>query len=154
MKKAFTLIELIFVIVILGVLGGIGFSSMRSDYANKDGNFLLLKVKEARYKAIGFEGNKNEACIVIDRATINSNELNSPSPYNIRSNITINPNLTNNRLCFDALGRPHNGNAYNGNNIVLNNLIQQNLAINLTNSGDLCSIRVHPLSGYAIIMCR
>lgn len=157
MKKAFTLIELILVIVIIAILGGIGFSSMKSDYANKDGNFLLLKIKEARYKAIGFESRKPDgsSCVVVTRAAINTLEANATSPYKIRSNIEVTPALTNDRLCFDSFGKPYNGNAYDGaNNMALTNLLHQNLTIKLTQGNDSCFIRVYSLSGYAIITCK
>lgn len=157
MKRAFTLIELIFVIVIIGVLGGLGFSSLKTDYANKDGQFLLLKIKEARYKAIGYEGHKSESCITLDKNTTNTAEKNNPkvkNPYKIRSNISLSLPSANNKLCFDSFGRPHDGDAYDINGIKLNNFIKNFIKINVTNGGDTCTIGVYPLSGYAIITCQ
>lgn len=159
MKKGFTLIELILVIAIIAIIGGIGFSSMKSDYANQDGSFLLLKIKEARYKAIGYVGNKNDSCLNLTKDAINNREKNNPkvsNPYEIRSNITITSPATfvGDELCFDSLGRAHEGSAYGGDEIILDNLLQENLNIRLANGNDSCLIRVHSLSGYAIITCN
>lgn len=157
MKKAFTLIELIFVIVLIGILGGLGVSSLKVDYANKDGQFLLLKIKETRYKAIGYEGENNASCITLDKNATNTAEKNDPkvkNPYKMRSNISLSFSLTKNKLCFDSFGRPHKGDAYDANGIKLNNLMKNFLTIDVTNGSDTCTIRVHPLSGYAIITCQ
>ena len=55
MKNAYTLVELIFVIVIIGVLAGVASTSFKSDYLRADMNYIAAKIKEAQYKGIGFE---------------------------------------------------------------------------------------------------
>lgn len=156
MKKAFTLIELIFVIVIIGIIAGIGFSMISPQYHLKDGEFLLLKLKQAKFKAMGYEGQKNSTCITLTRESLNNNEKNetkNPNPYKFRSILTTAPAGLN-TLCFDSQGRPHNGNSYNGENVRLDTLMHDILNINLVNNGKTCQIRVYPLTGYGIIACQ
>lgn len=152
MKKAFTLIELIFVIVIIGIIAGVGFSMISPQYNLRDGEFLLLKIKQAKFKAMNYEGQKNSTCIALTRESLNNNEKNdtkNQSPYKFHSIV----NSSVNNLCFDSQGRPHNGNSYNGENVRLDTLMHDILDINLVNNGKSCVIRVYPLTGYGIISC-
>ncbi len=54
-RNAFSLLELIFVIVLIGVISGIGFYMSRPDYSRQDAQYTLLKLKEARYRALGYD---------------------------------------------------------------------------------------------------
>lgn len=153
MKKAFTLIELIFIIVIIGIIAGVGFSMVSPQYNLRDGEFLLLKIKQAKFKAMNYEGQKDSTCITLTRTSLNNNENSNPKnqhPYKFRSNVTS----AVNNLCFDSLGRPHDGASYVGENVRLDTLMHDILDINLVNNGKSCVIRVYPLTGYGIISCQ
>ena len=143
--KAFTLIELIFVIIIIGIISGVGFSMQKSDYAYRDGEYLLLKLKEARYKAMGFEGKLDEGCIELNANSIQTNELNEVEAYKFRS--SIDSNMTD--ICFDYLGRPHFE-----DNVDLDTLLQNKKDIILSYNEKSCTVMVYPLSGYGIIACH
>lgn len=149
-KHAFTLIELIFVIIIMGILTGIGFYLSRPNYAKQDAQYTLLKLKEARYRATGYEG-QNTNCseggwITLDKAALNSASDNQGSTHHeIKSEIKISDN-TITTICFDSLGRPHDA-----NNTALSTLLQQPIDINFTNNDKNSTIKLFPQSGYATI---
>jgi prepilin-type N-terminal cleavage/methylation domain-containing protein len=146
MKKAFTLLELIFVLVLIGVLSGITFYMNRPDATRGDAQYTLLKLKEARYRSIGFDtGNGTSAtsgCVTLTKEALSSNE--TPT-YTIKSN-TITSSVTT--VCFDALGRPHDGNS-----TALGTLFRSDLNITFQNNPRTCAIRLYKQSGYAIITC-
>lgn len=160
MKKAFTLLELIFVIILIGVLNGIAFYMNRSDVTRSDAQYTLLKLKEVRYRAIGYDtGNSTAAakhCVILTQTALSGNEA---PRYEIKSgvalsltatsgNMTPHP-LNGNTICFDALGRPHDGNS-----TALNTLLRSDLNATFTNGTKTSIIRLFPQSGYAIIKCN
>ncbi|MFA6628659.1 MAG: prepilin-type N-terminal cleavage/methylation domain-containing protein [Sulfuricurvum sp.] len=148
MRNAFSLIELIFVIVLIGVLSGIGFYLSRPDYARQDAQYTLLMLKEARYRALGFDAYDPSGCVTLTPSALSNN---TTPTHTIKSTITIdyptNPNITT--LCFDGLGRPHEGNS-----ITLNTLIQTDINITFRNSDKNSTIRLFNGTGYAIIPCN
>lgn len=144
-RNAFSLIELIFVIVLLGVLSGIGFYMSKPDHARQDAQFTLLKLKEARYRAIGYDALSAAGCVTLTQPALSSNET---PRHEIKSLISLSdPTAT--ILCFDGLGRPHNG-----NNITLSSLLPNNLTITFTSGDKNATIRVYSGTGYAIIPCN
>jgi prepilin-type N-terminal cleavage/methylation domain-containing protein len=144
MKHAFSLLELIFVIVLMGILTGIGFYYSRPDYSRQDAQYTLLQLKEARYRALGNGVLSSDVCVTLTASALSNN----PSPkHEIRSTITLNPpGMTT--VCFDGLGRPHNGNS-----ITLASLLRATGDITFTYAGKNSTIRLYPQTGYAIIPC-
>lgn len=146
MKKAFSLLELIFVIVLIGVLSGIAFYMNRPDITRSDAQYTLLKLKEARYNAIGYETGDGTAsprgCVTLTKEALSTNE--SPT-YTIKSS-TITSSVTT--ICFDALGRPHNGNS-----TALSTLLASDINITFAKDTRSSTIRLYKQSGYAIITC-
>lgn len=138
MKKAFTLLELIFVIVLVGVISGIGFYLTRPNYPQKDAQYVLLKLKEARYQAIGYEAYTMNGCV-----TFSSNGLVNDT-YSFKS---FPPILSNRTLCFDGLGRPHDGNS-----TALSTFLPSDLNITFSKGTQTSTIRLFRQSGYAIIV--
>ncbi len=143
-KHAFSLIELIFVIVLIGVISGIGFYMSRPDYARQDAQYTLLKLKEARYRALGYDALDNAGCVTLTQAALSSNET---PRHEIKSTITLTPNITT--VWFDGMGRPHSGNS-----VTLNSLLPNELNINFKNSDKNATIRLFSGTGYAIIPCN
>lgn len=142
-RNAFSLIELIFAIVLIGVLSGIGFYMSRPDYARQDAQYTLLKLKEARYRALGYDALDNAGCVTLTQAALSDNDA---PKHEIKSTITLTPNVTT--VCFDGTGRPHTGNS-----VTLNTLIQSELNIFFQNGDKNSTIRLFSGTGYAIIPC-
>jgi len=143
-KHAFSLVELIFVIVLIGVISGIGFYMSRPDYSRQDAQYTLLKLKEARYRALGYDALDNAGCVTLTQAALSSNEI---PRHEIKSTITLTPNIAT--VCFDGMGRPHSGNS-----VTLNTLLTGELNINFKNSDKNTTIRLFSGTGYAIIPCN
>lgn len=142
-RYAFSLIELIFVIVLIGVLSGIGFYMSRPDYTRQDAQYTLLKLKEARYRALGYDALDNAGCVTLTPAALSDNDA---PKHEIKSTITITPNLTT--VCFDGTGRPHTGNS-----VTLNTLMQSELTLVFKHGDKNSTVRLFSGTGYAIIPC-
>lgn len=147
MTKAFSLLEFIFVIVLIGIISGIGFYTYRPNTAHEDAQYTLLKLKEARYRAIGYNALHTAGCVTLTENALE--EVNATVKHDIRS--AISHTARNDTICFDALGRPHDM----GYSIALETLTHSTVDIVFENSLSTDSdtvIRLFPQSGYAIIM--
>ncbi len=142
MKKAFTLVELIFVIVLIAILAKVGMSFVKVDYLQKDVEYLLLKIKKTKFKAMG-SYRENGHCVKLDKDSIVDNEKKEANSYKFRSYISSNAD----EICFDEFGRPYE------NNLNASSYIKEVLDIRLSNKSKTCAIKVYPLTGYGIISC-
>lgn len=148
-KHGFTLIELIFVIILMGVLTGIGFYMSQPDATKQDAQYTLLKLKEARYRAIGYETGSDNCSdggwITLTKTALSTAADNNDSMHHeIKSEVT--PNKT---ICFDSLGRPHDGNL-----TTLSTILRTDLNITFKDGDKNTTIRLFPQTGYAIIQCK
>jgi len=162
MRKAFSMVELIFVMVIIGILAATGTYYFKPNILQRDVDFVLGKIKEARFRGIGhnkyeFNGSYRSdsiGCIELSKKALNSNNgEDEAQKYKINSNTEINAyhdGLQVETLCFDYLGRPHNG-SQDENETNLSSLLHTSLEINVTYNGDSRIILVLPMSGFATV---
>lgn len=154
-RNGFSLVELIFVIVLIGVLAGIGFYMSRPDYARQDAQYTLLKLKEARYRAIGNDRLDPSGCVTLTPSALSNNETPRHEIKSTWNQIQASThtgglhNLTDNTVCFDSLGRPHDG-----NDITLSSLLSDNLTVTFISGDKNATIRLYNGTGYAIIPCN
>ena len=129
MIKAFSMVELIFVIVLLGVLASVGGNLLPDNRLLQYTNEVTMKIKETQKNAIGNDVNGFE------------------KPWSQESNttcITLDDSLhveVSTRICFDAYGRPYQS----------EQLLLQNKDINVTYNGQVNTISVLPMSGYVTL---
>ncbi|MDP1785419.1 MAG: hypothetical protein Q8K81_08365 [Sulfuricurvum sp.] len=150
MRNALSLIEFLFVIVLIGMLSGIGFYLSQPDYARQDAHYALLKLKEARYRAIAYQSPNDsgieEGCVTLTKEALSDNE--APTHEIKSDSITTTPNSIT-TVCFDNLGRPHDGNSTQ-----LDTLIDTKVDIVFkytSNSDKNTTILLFQQSGYVII---
>ena len=154
MKKAFSMIELIMVIVVVGVIYGAAVMSMPDGKFYSDVNFITQKIKEKQLQAIGYDtfdfssrgGWDDLVCINIVKDTMNLNERNSNAQkkYQIDSQTTIDVTTGWEKICFDRLGRPYK------DDFQLNNLLKMSIELNITNKDRTKQLLIMPVSGYII----
>jgi len=144
--KAFTLIELIFVIVLMGILTFIGLSfvpdNTLSDNTKALKNLINLKVTNAlSYEAnMSDENDKKKVCITFDKNYLNNEENSSRVKYFFKADI----NSTVNTVCFDKFGRPFKDSIDDKDH----NLLDGNVKITLKYKNKEKYIIIHKQTGY------
>jgi prepilin-type N-terminal cleavage/methylation domain-containing protein len=136
-KAAFTIVELIFVIVILGILATTAKMNMPDNKLFNDINFITSKIKAKQIYALSYDNYDYENEIFEDNKTciyINKDALNRDEKYQISSKTTITPNNLN--ICFDNLGRPY-----------LNNLVNMPIELNISYKAKTKKFKIMPFSG-------
>lgn len=152
MRKAYTLLELIFVIVVIGILAGVASTTYKEDYLKNDINFIALKIKEAQYRGIGYEhkvfGTDDapvdyiNGCIRLEKAALEDKATDGNTAYKLHVD-----DFDEGILCFDAKGRPHD------NDFSPGTLRSVKKVIDLSYNGDTKSITVSAVSGFATTSC-
>jgi len=152
-RLGFTLIELIFVVVIIGVLAGVASTIYKADYLSNDISYIVAKIRQAHYKGVGYEHRSfgtlnapvdyNNGCIRLEKMALAQNAGTGDIEYRLHVD-----SFDAGTLCFDAKGRPHD------DDFTSATLLGGNKVIVLTYNGVSKSITVLPQSGYAIITCN
>jgi Tfp pilus assembly protein FimT len=149
--KGWTLIELIFIILIVGILSIIGMNSISDNTLLNNTNFLYNKILEKKANAIGFEANMNNneenrsVCITFTNDWIKNDENYSNVKFNLSNRVSINSTVKT--VCFDYLGRAYNGAV---NLDTLDNLLHDEVNVTLKSSVNNKERRIiiFPITGH------
>ncbi|WP_353661784.1 type II secretion system protein [Hydrogenimonas sp. SS33] len=155
-RAAFTLIELIFVILLIGLLGAVGRSYFRADRLLDDTRYIASRLAQTRYEAIGFDHrsfggapvHEEVGCLTLDRADLEGN-LSKAGAYRLHADTRIEVQGTGgNTICFDGKGRPHDG------DFRLSTLLHKTADIEVSGGSETYRIRLYPVSGLAIMKTK
>jgi len=139
--KGFTLIELIFVVIIISLLSALAIISMPDNRLIDDYNVIKQKIINTKSQAIGYkeEGSNEKFCITLTKDSLNNDE--DKVKYKIKSDIST--NLDSNILCFDYLGRSFGGSV----DFNLSNILHKVVEVNVSYKGNVKTIKVYPFGG-------
>jgi len=145
--KSFTLIELIFVLILIGILSTVAITSIPNNTLSDNTRALKNLINEKKSFALNYEANmsdsndKKKVCITLTKTALNSEENNSKVKYFFKvDDITSNYNT----ICFDKFGRVfHDG--IDSQDV---NLLHQNVTITLQYRGKNSTIIVHKITGF------
>ena len=157
-KKAFTFIEIIVVIIVLSILLSIVKISIPDFTLSNDSNFFIQRIKQKQHNALGLNhlsfSNSNwssiyydNTCIEIDKDVLNTKEKNSigSKKYIFHQKTEIKVGNDFKKICFDNLGRVYK------NNYQLNNLLKMPIDVNITYKNNLKEIVIMPYTGSIIV---
>jgi prepilin-type N-terminal cleavage/methylation domain-containing protein len=131
MRNAFSMVELIFVIVLMGILASIGSNILPDNRLLQYTNEVIMQIKETQKNAIGNDINgfgalwseeSNSTCILLD------------SSLHVAGST---------KICFDEYGRPYDSSTAQ--------LLLVKKDINVTYNGESNTISVFPMSGYVTL---
>ncbi len=150
--KAFTLIEMIFVIVLVGLISIGAINSLPDNTLMNNTHFIYNKILEKKANALSFMAkmdNKDEnrsVCIIFDKDWIKNDENYSKVKFNLSKRIQISSSIQT--ICFDYLGRPYDGSVDLTN---FNTILHKKVDINVTYNEKHKEITIHPISGFVEI---
>ncbi len=154
LHSAFTLVELIFVIIIIGIMAGVGSSAFKPKYLLEDTNFIVAKIQEAQFLAIGYEHNNfgeeetvadyKKGCVLFKNVNL-SESADNPNEVYYKLHVTLDGDLKDKTLCFDSKGRPHEGDFRQST--LLN--VQKKLILKYL--GNERNITIEPVTGFIFI---
>jgi Tfp pilus assembly protein FimT len=144
--KAVSLLEMIFVLVIIGILSIIGVEFIPNERPISDSEVLKKLILMKKTNAIGYRTYKenNLTCIKLDRDAINEEENLSRVKYRFKSEINVTGLKNGNEICFDYMGRAYDGEVENN----LSNLIKNFVIITISYKNKEKNLTLYPISAY------
>lgn len=157
----FTLLELIFIIVIIGILSGVAFYSFKPNYLHDDTANVLMQLEVAHYQGIDYDkainalGNydSSNGCIDLTKMDRNTTLLSNTRDYKFHSSITITPENLN-ILCFDKFGRTFDGEQDDNTTDIERSLLHNDTNITLTYRNKQISILIDHKSGHPRVLYK
>ena len=146
--KSFTIIELIFVIIIVGLLSIGAVNAMPDNTLINNTNYLYNKILEKKANSADFmadmskEDENRSVCITFDRQWILNDEKNSKVRFNLSKRISISSDA--NTICFDYIGRPYNGSVDLDN---FSNLLHKDINVTITYNNKQKVITIYHMTG-------
>ncbi len=153
MTKSFTLLELIFVIVIIAILAGVGTFFYKPKYLDTAIRRAILKIYETRYQGIGYNknfqdlGNVNTSVGCINLENDIKDAIKEVVGEKKVEKFTI--KASKEVICFDYIARVHDD-----NNTEIDSLVFNNIEINISYNNSLKTIIITPNTGYVFVKCN
>jgi len=156
MKRAFSIIELIFTIVVIAILASSARMILPDTVLHSDSNFILQKIREIKMQALLYdhaipgdeswrEKDYNNTCITFSKDYLNNLEKNTNSAQKHRLNRHTVISATVPKICFDHEGHPYK------NSYKLNNFLKMPIELNITYKKRIKQVLIMPFSGGVIV---
>ena len=153
--RGFTLIELIFVIIILAIVSAVGVYYIPDPTLQESANVLKSKILNKRSNAINFitDSENNITCIEFNISKLNKDENSSRVRYHFSKRLTLkvsgcaNAGIDfedNKTICFDAYGRAFAGEV----DEKLNNLCNSDANVSIDYKNKEKNITIFKISGF------
>jgi hypothetical protein len=133
----------------MGILTFVGLEFMPDETLVVDTQMLKQKILDKKSNALGFDytGENNLTCITFSRDALNLDEnLTSKTEverYKFKSQISVSGLKNGNRVCFDTMGRPFDGEVDKN----LTNLLHNYIIIELKYRNKKSKIILYPITG-------
>ena len=150
--KAFTLIEMIFIIILVGIISIGAIQAIPDNTLLNNTKFLYNKILEKKANALSFMADMDNAdenrtvCITFDKDWIQNDENYSKVKFDLSNRISLSASIST--VCFDYLGRPYDGKV---NLVTFSNLLHKNVDIKVSYKNSDKNITIYPISGYVEI---
>jgi len=145
--KAFSLVELIIVIVIMGILSFVGLQYIPDETLSADTQMLKEKILQKKSNALGYRyyGSSDYICVTFDKDYLNEEDKNSGEKvhYTFKSDISVNGLTNGNKVCFDDLGRIYDGEVDEN----LTKMLHVNIIITLKYRHKEKNLTIYPVTG-------
>lgn len=156
MKSAFSMIELIFTVIIIGILASAMRMALPDTALRSDTDFILQKIRKIKMQALLYDHSipgktswrdvdYNDTCITLNKNYLNNMEQNTNSPHKYHLNKQTLLSSTVSKICFDHEGRPYQ------NNYKLNNFLHWPIELNITYKQKIKQLLIMPYSGSVIV---
>lgn len=148
--SAFTLVELIFVIIVMGILSTAAVMKMPDNSIYNDVDFITSKIMQKQIQAMNYDHQDfsdsswrdnfyENSCIDTSKLKFNENSSKEQRKYHIKSKIQ------SAKICFDSLGRPYK------NNYKLNNFLKTPMLIKIEYKNKTKTVKIMPYSGSVMV---
>jgi hypothetical protein len=151
LKYSFTLIELIFVIMVISLIAIGARNALPDNTLLNNTNYIKSKILDKRANALAYEtnlsnsGDEHLVCMKFDRDWINEDEKISRVKFHLSQKIKISADCN---VCFDYLGRIHKDSI---NLDSFDTLLHKSVDINISYNDKNKTIRIYPMTGYTEI---
>ncbi len=153
-RYAYSLLELIFIIVIIGILTGIAFYGFRPDYLRNDVAKVVMELENTRYQGVGYDKTGlstggSIGCIDLNDLDKNTTGLGGTKDYKFHSKVEVEVPSSLEVACFDTFGRVFDGKKDNNlTDLTGNGYLKVDVKISLQYGGKTRYIIIDHLSGF------
>ncbi len=150
------MIELIFIIVIIGIVASAVKMAMPDNRLYSDSDFVLQKIQQTRMNALLIDhfrfddeswrsDDYNDTCIELNKDYLQNMEKSENNPKKYRLSPRTSLSASAEKVCFDNLGRPYR------NDYSLNNFLKMPIELNISYKEKRKQVLIMPYSGGVIV---
>ncbi len=157
-REAFTLIELIVVIVVIAILAGAAKMAMPDNTLYSDTDFIRQQIRKTQMRALltdHYDFNDpswrtrsyDDTCIELTKSALQALEeaTNQARKYKLHPQTTLQIDSADEKICFDVTGRPYR------QDYRLNNFLKKPIELNINYKNQHRTLIIMPYSGGVMI---